>query len=155
MLYPETFEYTILKIGKRELSEEQRITGVFAPIAQITLEGFARDIANIPNHATHFCWLYPPKNMLNNNEMKLENTYELSLLKLGGFAYFIANENNSDALQLVRVNSLIVSARNGLTFEGPFFWKKEFTEQLLTKKRFQVSFFFLSHKDDNQSNLLI
>lgn len=74
--------------------------------------------------------------------MNWDNSHEFNLLKLGGFAYFIANESNLDTFQLVRVNSLIISADNGLTFEGPNPWKREFTEQLWNEKRFHVSFFF-------------
>ncbi|CAF5118794.1 unnamed protein product, partial [Rotaria sp. Silwood1] len=37
------------------------MTGIYAPVAPITLEGFARSTAHIPDDATHFCWLYPLK----------------------------------------------------------------------------------------------
>ena len=145
ILFPNTFEYTIIKIGKRELSEKDKITGAYAPVAEITLEGFARTTANIPEDATHFCWLYPPYNTINEEDLSLDDPYESSLLKLGGFAYFVADRDNGDTLRLVRVNSLIVSATNGLTFEGPDPWYKEFTEQLWNQKRFQVSFLLFGY----------
>ena len=142
ILFPNTFEYTIIKIGKRELSEKGKITGVYAPIAEITLKGFARSTANIPEDATNFCWLYPPYNIINEEDLSLNDLYESSLLKLGGFAYFIADRDNGGTLRPVRVNSLIVPATNGLVFESPDSWRKEFTEQLWSQKRFQVSFLF-------------
>ncbi len=145
ILYPDTSQYTIIKIGKRELNDTEKATGIYAPIAQITLEGFARSIAKIPDDATHFCWLYPPNNITINNNMNLDNSHESNLLKIGGFAYFSVDEHNDDTLRLLRVNSLIVSAKNGLTFEGPYRWKKEFTDQLWNQKRFHVSLCFFYH----------
>jgi hypothetical protein len=38
-MFPSTSMYTITKIGSRQLTDEKQITGVFAPIAQITLQG--------------------------------------------------------------------------------------------------------------------
>ena len=140
ILFPNTFEYTILKIGDRELKKEEIATGIFAPIARITLEGCARDVANIPENATHFCWLYQPNNIRMDDNIEVANSHESNLLKIGGFAYFIADQNDMDTLQLVRVNSLIESAENGLTFERPVRWKPEFTKQLWDQKRFHVSF---------------
>jgi hypothetical protein len=141
ILYSETHTYKITKIGNRELTGKQQATGVFAPIAQITLEGFARSTANIPENATHFCWLYPPST---NNDVNLGTIHESNLLKIGGFAYFHLDQNNDSSLQLVRVNSLIVPATNGLTFVGPFPWRKEFTNYLWKKNRFHVSIFIAS-----------
>ncbi len=141
VLFPSTSEYTIIKIGDRQLKEEEKVTGIFSPIAHITLDGSARSIANIPEDATHFCWLYPPYNILNNNVIDLDDSHESNLLRIGGFVYFKVDKNNGETLQLVRVNSLSESATNGLTFEGPYPWKKAFTEQLWNQKRFQVSFF--------------
>ncbi len=146
ILYPDTSQYTIIKIGKLELKDEHKATGVFAPITPITLQGFARERANIPDNATHFCWLYQPNNITIHDDIARDNSYALSLLKLGGFAYFVANGNNLETLQLVRVNSLIISATNGLTFEGPYHWKREFTEKLWNEKRFQVSVVVLSFR---------
>jgi len=142
ILFPSISEYTIIKIGNRKLSDEEKVTGIFSPIAQITLDGFARSIANIPEDATHFCWLYPPYNIINNKDIDLDDSHESNLLRIGGFAYFKFDKNNGDALQLVRINSLSDSATNGLTFEGPYPWKKAFTERLWTQKRFQVIFFW-------------
>lgn len=140
ILYPERSEYTITKIGNQELNEDQRATGIFAPISRITLQGFAREIAKIPDDATHFCWLYQPNNIRIDNDTNWGNSYELNLLKLGGFAYFRQNSNDLNSVQLLRVNSLDVSANNGLVFEGPFSWRSEFTEQMWSQKRFQVNF---------------
>lgn len=118
---------------------------MFAPISPITLQGFTREIANIPDNATHFCWLYQPNNIRIDNDENWGNSYELNLLKLGGFAYFIGNLNSPQTLQLLRVNSLVVSADNGLVFEGPYRWKSQYTEQMWNQKRFQVNF-----SDDHQ-----
>jgi hypothetical protein len=152
ILFPSSSEYTITKIGNRQLNDTEKATGVYAPIAEITLEGFARSIANIPETATHFCWLYPSDSILKDDNIDFDNSHESNLLKIGGFAYFIVDKNNGDTLQLVRVNSLIESAENGLTFEGPYPWRKEFTDQLWNQKRFQVSFLFfcriLIHNND-------
>jgi hypothetical protein len=142
-MFPSTSMYTITKIGSRQLTDEKQITGVFAPIAQITLQGFARSTANIPDDATHFCWLYPPTDALTNNHIGSDDSHESNLLKIGGFAYFNVNQNNDDSIQLVRVNSLITSATNGLTFVGPDPWRKEYTNKLWTQNRFQVSLFRL------------
>lgn len=140
-LFPDTSEYTIIKIGKRQLNDEEKISGTFAPIAEITLAGFARSIANIPENATHFCWLYPPINALDVNNIDFDSQHELNLLKIGGFAYFFLDTDHGDTLQLLRVNSLSESATNGITFDGPYPWPKEFTNYLWNKKRFYVSFF--------------
>ncbi|UJR28628.1 hypothetical protein I4U23_009861 [Adineta vaga] len=131
-----TSQYHILTIGGRKLNQEERAIGYCAPIARITLEGFARSTASIPEDATHFCWLYPPNNIHHSDNVDLDSSYEENLLKLGGFAYFKLNESN-DTLELVRVNALIVSATNGLTFEGPYPWRAEFVEQLWNQNRFQ------------------
>lgn len=136
ILLPEQDKYRITQIGNRTLNEDEQLSGVFAPIAQITLEGFARSVANIPENATDFCWLYPPRNTNQNNEINLDDPFERNLLKLGGFAYFFADKI-CNKLQLLRVNSFQVSERNGLTFEGPHIWKQEFTEQLWNQRRFQ------------------
>ncbi len=144
ILYPETHTYKIIKIGNRELTSEQQATGVFAPIAQITLEGFARSIANIPENATHFCWLYPPTTNLIDDNVSFGTIHESNLLKIGGFAYFHLDQNNESSLQLVRVNSLIVPSKHGLTFEGPYSWRKEFTNYLWKQNRFHVSIFITS-----------
>ena len=142
ILYPDTSEYRITNIEGLELKDENKATGIFAPIAQITLGGYARDTANIPDNATHFCWLYQPNDITINDDIIRDNSHALSLLKLGGFAYFASSGNNLETLRLVRVNSLIVSANNGLTFEGPKAWKSEFTEQLWNQNRFQGEYLF-------------
>ena len=144
---PTTSQYTINRIGNQRLNEQEQVTGTCAPIAEITLEGFARSIANIPDDATHFCWLYPPHHIPNKENVESADSDEWNLLKIGGFAYFNANENSEAALRLLRVNSLIVSAENGLTFDGPYPWRKEFTDQLWTQNRFHVSFVFICSND--------
>ncbi|CAF0767150.1 unnamed protein product [Rotaria sordida] len=137
VLLPSTCQYRITKIRGRQLTHEAQATGTYAPIAPITLEGFARSTVNIPDDATHFCWLYPPKYILNDDDVTLDDSDESNLLKIGGFAYFNSNDNNIDQLRLIRVNSLIVPGINGLTFEGPYPWRKEFTDRLWTQNRFQ------------------
>ena len=126
------------------MTGEEQATGVFAPIAQITLEGFARSTANIPENATHFCWLYPPTTNLIHHHITLGTIHESNLLKIGGFAYFHLDQNNESPLQLVRVNSLIVPATNGLIFKGSFPWPKEFTNNLWKNNRFHVSISIVS-----------
>ena len=143
ILYPENSQYTIINIEGVKLSDECKATGIFGPIAQITLEGSARKSADIPDEATHFCWLYQPNNLTINDDKIRDNTHAMNLLKIGGFAYFVGSENDFETLRLVRVNSLIASDYNGLTFEGPYPWKSEFTEQLWNAKRFQVSVCFI------------
>ena len=150
---PSTSQYTIIKIGTRQLADDEKATGIYAPITRITLEGFARSIANIPDDATHFCWLYPPDNILNNDD--IDSSYEGNLLRIGGFAYFKVDETNGNTLQLARVNALIVSATNGLTFEGPYVWRQEFTEQLWSQHRFQVSLFFFLYSNNDITIMLI
>ncbi|CAF1064975.1 unnamed protein product [Adineta ricciae] len=135
-IIPATCQYTILSIGNQQLRTEERATGYYAPIAQITLEGSARSTANIPDHATHFCWLYPPNNVPSAEIIGANNEYEKNLLHIGGFAYFKLNATNSSALELIRVNALIASAKNGLTFEGPYPWRAEFTDRLWSENRF-------------------
>ena len=135
-----------MKIGNQELNEDQRATGVFAPITRITLQGYARDAANIPENATHFCLLYQPNNIRIDDDVTWKNSYELNLLKLGGFAYFRANSNDFTTIQLLRVNSLVVSASNGLVFKGPFCWRSEFNEQIWNQRRFQVRFSNFYHE---------
>ncbi len=131
ILYPETNTYKITKIGNRELTGEHQATGVFAPIALITLDGSARSTANIPENATHFCWLYPLTTKLIHDDINFDTSHESNLLKIGGFAYFQLDYNNEGSIQLVRVNSLIVSAtKDGLTFEGPVRWRQGFTNNL-------------------------
>ncbi len=154
-LFPSTSQYTITKIGTRQLDDEEKATGFYAPIAPITLEGFARSIANIPDDATHFCWFYPPKNILDNHDIDFDNSYEENLLKIGGFVYFKEDKDHGNTLQVVCVNSLIVSATNGLNFEGPYPWRKEFTDHLWTQNRFQVSLFFLLYKNNEITIMLI
>lgn len=146
VLFPDRDEYRITQIGNRKLNDNEQIIGVFAPIAQITLEGFARSLANIPENATNFCWLYPPSIINKNNDFNLDDQFEQNLLKLGGFAYFFA-DTTRNALELLRVNSFAVSDTNGLSFEGPYTWKREFTEQLWNQRRFQVCccFFYYSY----------
>lgn len=114
---------------------------VYAPIVPITLEGGARTTANIPNNATHFCWLYPLHGIFNNENVTLDDEYGKNLLNIGGFAYFTTAENKNDILQLVRVNSLTMSTANGIDFDGPYKWPEEFTEQLWRQNRFQVTLF--------------
>jgi hypothetical protein len=143
VLFPSTSKYTIIKIGNRQLTDEEQITGIFAPITQITLDGSARSTANIPDNATHFCWLYPSIGALTNNRIDSDNSHESNLLKIGGFAYFNVDQSKDNSIQLVRVNSLITSATNGLTFVGPDPWRKEYTNKLWTQNRFQVSLFRL------------
>ncbi len=155
ILFPSTSQYTIIKIGTRQLDDEKKATGIYAPIAQITLQGFARSIANIPDDATHFCWFYPPKNIFNNHDIDFDSSYEENLLKIGGFVYFKEDKDHGNTLQVVCVNSLIVSAENGLTFEGPYPWRKEFTDQLWTRNRFQVSLFFLLYNINEITMMLI
>jgi len=137
VLFPDQYEYRIIQIGQRKLNENEQVVGVFAPIAQITLAGFARTLANIPENATDFCWLYPPCAVNKNNNINVDDQFERNLLKLGGFAYFRSDENRS-TLELLRVNSFVLSDINGLTFEGPYPWRREFTEQLWNQRRFQV-----------------
>jgi hypothetical protein len=147
ILSPTLSQYTINRIGNQRLNEQDKITGIHAPIAEITLEGFARSIANIPDDATHFCWLYPPRNIPNDDDVKSADSDESNLLKIGGFAYFNGDNSSDETLKLLRVNSLIVSADNGLTFDGPYPWRKEFTDQLWTQNRFHVSFVLVFSND--------
>ncbi|CAF3432889.1 unnamed protein product [Rotaria sp. Silwood1] len=137
ILLPSTSQYRITRILGRKLSPTEQVTGIYAPVAPITLEGFARSTAHIPDDATHFCWLYPLKFTFNGGDYTSNNSDESNLCKIGGFAYFNTTDNNIDELRLIRVNSLIVPANNGLTFEGPYPWKKEFTDRLWTQDRFQ------------------
>ncbi|CAM4888281.1 unnamed protein product [Rotaria socialis] len=130
-------QYSINKIGRKQLIDGEQIIGSHAPIAPITLKGFARSTANIPADATHFCWLYPPCGPFDNVASNLDNSYELDLLRIGGFAYFIADDNTAKSLRLILVNSLVLSATNGLTFEGPRPWREEYTEKLWAQNRFQ------------------
>ncbi|CAF0970743.1 unnamed protein product [Rotaria magnacalcarata] len=131
------FEYSINKIGQKQLIDGEQIIGSHAPISPITLEKFARSTANIPDEATHFCWLYPPSGAFNHVASNLDSSYELDLLRIGGFAYFIADDNAAKNLRLIRVNSLVLSATNGLTFESPSHWREEYTDQLWAQNRFQ------------------
>ncbi len=76
-------------------------------------------------------------------------------MKIGGFVYFKEDKDHGNALEVVCVNSLIVSATNGLTFEGPYPWRKEFTDQLWNHNRFQVSLFVLLSKNNEMIIMLI
>ncbi|CAF2648673.1 unnamed protein product [Rotaria sp. Silwood2] len=137
-LISSTFQYRITKIRGRQLTDEEQIIGSYAPIASITLEGCARSTANIPDDATHFCWLYPAKCILSeDDDVTSRDSDESNLLKIGGFAYFNTDDNNIDKLRLIRLNSLSLPAKNGLTFKDPYSWRKQYTHRLWAENRFQ------------------
>lgn len=116
--------------------------GQHAPIAPITLTGSARDVAYIPQEATHFCWIYPPVglNQLTKKrkaklEQEMENgNLEYTFLALGGFAYFRFQHESYKMLQA----NCLVQADNGLVFNGPFQWHSGYTANLAKQGRFQV-----------------
>ncbi|CAF2948183.1 unnamed protein product, partial [Rotaria sp. Silwood2] len=132
-----TLKYRITKIRGRTLTNDEKCIGIHAPVVPITLKGFARTTVNIPDDATHFCWLYPPTFIPNDDNITLDSSDESNLLRIGGFAYFNTKNNNIDQLQLIRIYSLVVAANNGLTFEKRCIWRKEFTEPLWKENRFQ------------------
>jgi hypothetical protein len=117
--------------------------GQHAPIAPVTLTGVARDVANIPHEATHFCWIYPPvgftqlsENQKAEIDLKLaEGDPEYAFLALGGFAYFRFERS---AFKTIQINCL-VKADNGIIFDGPHSWRADYTEDLFKNGRFQVS----------------
>ena len=132
------------------LAEQLRSTGELfvaqrAPIAPITLDGQARDVANIPRGATHFTWIYPPAGFTqktkavkkNIDKLVTSGDFQSTFLALGGFAYV---NGAHDPIRTVQINCL-VKADTGLTFDGPFPWKSEFTNCLQRHGRFQVFLF--------------
>lgn len=142
--------YNVTKVGYNKLSEQNQPMGTHSPLAEITLEGFARSSANIPEDATHFCWLYPPRRLPILDELQSASFEEINLLKIGGFAYFVFNRDSAEQLQLVRVNSLIVTGKNGIVLDGPFMWNSNFNDQLWSQNRFHVRCFHLGDDSDQQ-----
>ncbi len=59
---------------------------------------------------------------------------EYTFLALGGFAYFRYERNSHTMLQA----NCLVQADNGLTFDGPFQWRSDYTAHLAKQGRFQV-----------------
>ncbi len=118
--------------------------GQHAPLAPVTLTRRARDIASIPQEATHFCWIYPLTGLTQLNEKRQANieqeiahgNSEYTLLSLGGFVYF---RSEQDSYKMLQANCL-VQADNGLTFRGPFPWRSAYTADLARQGRFQVLF---------------
>jgi len=116
--------------------------GQHSPIVPITLTGRARDVAYIPQEATHFCWIYPPAGLTQLSKKKkarieqeiANGDLEYAFLALGGFAYFRFHRNSYKMLQA----NCLVQADNGLTFEGPFQWRSDYTANLAKQGRFQV-----------------
>jgi hypothetical protein len=116
--------------------------GQHAPIAPVTLTGLARDVAYIPQEATHFCWVYPPTRftqLTKKRKAKIEKeikngNLEYTFLSLGGFVYFRFAQNSYHMLQA----NCLVQADNGLTFDGPFQWNSAYTANLRKQGRFQV-----------------
>ncbi|CAF0751006.1 unnamed protein product [Didymodactylos carnosus] len=116
-------------------------TGLHTPITEITLNGAAKDTARIPEDATHFCWIYPPRGFTNLSTAakKLIDTEvinrdpEFTFLAIGGFVYF-KYENHE--YHILRTNALVQDI-NGLVFKGPFPWKPKYTENLWKQDRFQ------------------
>lgn len=138
ILEAESSEYFITEIEGVKIDRSIKLRGIFTPLSPITLEGFARTTANIPECATHFCWLYPV-NMENTYDeiVEKENEISASLLKIGGFAYFRVAQN----YELLSVNAIVSSETNGIIFEGPFSWNSDYTSHLWTQNRFRVNFF--------------
>ena len=132
-------KYTITKIGHIQLTEQNQPMGTHSPLAKITLEGAVRSAANIPEKTTHFCWLYPPRRLPVFDDLHSASFDEINLLKIGGFAYFVFDENSAAQPQVVQINSLIVTGSNGLVFDGPFIWNSSFNDQLWSQNRFHVS----------------
>lgn len=120
---------------------ETRITGQHAPIAPVTLEVGARDMAKIPHGATHFCWVYPPtgftqlteEQKVSINDLVNTGDPEYTFVALGGFAYFYIDHETCEVLQ----TNALVKSDNGLVFEGPHPWRSEYTENLQRQGRFQ------------------
>ncbi|CAF1116590.1 unnamed protein product [Rotaria magnacalcarata] len=115
--------------------------GQHAPIAPVTLNGVARDAANIPRSATHFCWVYPPagftqlseKRKATINRKLARGDPDYTFLALGGFAYFRFDKYSVKTLQI----NCLVKADNGLHFDGPYSWQSEYTKHLSKEGRFQ------------------
>lgn len=113
-----------------------------APITPVTLPEDARRVANIPEDATHFCWVYPPIGFTELSDKKKEKISrrlkkkdpEYTFLALGGFFYL---ELRNRRYQLLQANCL-VKADTGLIFDGPYQWKHEYTKDLARQGRFQV-----------------
>jgi hypothetical protein len=116
--------------------------GQHSPIVPITLTGRARDVAYIPQEATHFCWIYPPVGLTQLSKKKkarleeeiANGDLEYTFLALGGFAYFRFQQHSYEMLQA----TCLVQADNGLTFQGPFQWRSDYTANLAKQGRFQV-----------------
>ncbi len=116
--------------------------GQHAPTASITLTGRARDVAYIPQEATHFCWIYPPFGLTQVSKKKkarieeeiANGDLEYTFLALGGFAYFRFEHSSYKMLQA----NCLVQADNGLTFHGPYQWRSDYTDNLAKQGRFQV-----------------
>jgi hypothetical protein len=116
--------------------------GQHAPLAPVTLTGPARDVAHIPQEATHFCWVYPPTGLTQlkkKRKAKIEQeiasgNLEYTFLSLGGFVYFLFEKNSYKMLQA----NCLFQADNGLTFHGPCQWRPAYTDNLRKQGRFQV-----------------
>ena len=150
VLSPVKSRYTVTRVGHTKLAEQNQPIGTHSPLAEITLEGFARSTANIPDNATHFCWLYPPRRLPILDELQSASFEEINLLKIGGFAYFVFDRDSAEPLQLVRINSLIVTGKNGIVFDGPFMWNSNYNDQLWSQNRFHVRCFHLGKASDQQ-----
>ncbi|CAF1151365.1 unnamed protein product, partial [Didymodactylos carnosus] len=102
------------------------------PVARVTLQGLASDVANIPPNATHFCWIHPPSPSL----IIKENCPAEQFLKTGGYAYFKLEQQSNAVFRTLRINALY-EATNGLEFEERKEWRCKYTEQLWNDGRFQ------------------
>ena len=130
------------QLGSLPTGDNLETFGQHAPMSSVTLTGVARDVANIPHEATHFCWIYPPTGFAQlsaRQKAKIDRRLadgdpEYTFLALGGFAYFRLEHC---AFKTLRINCLI-KANNGLTFNGPFPWRADYTADLHKDGRFQV-----------------
>jgi hypothetical protein len=126
--------YSITSINGEPLGTPVQRTR--CPIAPITLpEGYARDVAKIPDGAKYSCWLNGSP--FNENDPNNAEPNEAAMLLLGGLAYLDGNDESGNS-HVIQINRFKHFGTGRLQFSGSKTWSSEYTQTLIDQNRFAV-----------------
>jgi len=94
-----------------------------SPLHPITLAPGDRAAASIPDTAEHFIFCYPLERSFTHGAV-VDGDPDAAFLSVGGFVYF------DGSLRALRINALMKSSGDGLSFGKPKDWQPGWTESL-------------------------